>query len=222
MELKRAEGDESAQAASAASASSGTSGTNTKGGKVEYEWKVEEGESMSAKSEGPDSVAVPDEPQRAQVDYFLKIDGVEGESDDTKGGETGSYDTLTQEQASNFAILLSGGNDETSQEAREEVADILFQAMQEADMPIESVSLNFEKITMTTRHSAKLFGFIPMDVDATVEIDAESNVKVKFPWWSIIMSGKSEVAVREQAVGALSNALKAKHDTAMNAIRNMK
>jgi type VI protein secretion system component Hcp len=179
-------------------------------------------------------------PQEASVDAFLKIDGVEGES--TKKGnvefewkveegesapaEPGVTDVTTGGQAvtPDFSILLGGGSDddEATASRRDEVAGILKQGMEEAGMPVEQISLNVEKIKTKVAQEVRLFGIIPVRATATVEIDAENRVKVKYPWWSFLASGKDAEGLGERIFTTLSNVLKTKHDTVKNAIGNVR
>lgn len=171
-------------------AASGTSSGTSKGGNVEYEWKVEEGE---------------------------KAPGIE--PDDIDSADDG--EPLTPD----FSILLGGGgsgDDEERAEGLERARQVLEVNAKASEQAIESISMNFEKITTRYRQSVKLFGFIPMTAMATVEIDAEQNVKVKFPWWGFLASGKDNENVGQKVFSAISNVLKTKHDTVKNAIGNIR
>ena len=168
--------------------------TGTTKGKVEYEWKVEEGESAAPNpSIEPDEIDVADDGEPITPD---------------------------------FSILLGGGggsdDDEAAEESRANVADILRQGAEEAGLPTESISLNFEKITTKVKQSAKFLWFIPASVTATVEIDAENRVQVKFPWWAFFLAGKNGDELGEKVFTTLSNVLKTKHDTVKNAIGNIR
>ena len=166
-------------------------GTGEGKGKVEYDWKVEEGESAPAIE--PDEIDVADDSEPITPD---------------------------------FGILLGGGgggiDDDEAEEGRAAVADILLQGMQEAGMPAENVSLNFEKIKTKVSQPLKLFGIFPMSAAVTVEIDAEERVQVRFPWWAFLASGKQGDALGERVVSAISNVLKTKHDTIKNSIGNIR
>lgn len=202
----------------------------------------------------PTRVATPEDPQESQTDAYLEIKGVEGESKETKGnvetewkveeGESASprpqritpkptqgiepdeIDFMGdgEPNASNFGILLSGGNDDSdeAEESRHELGHILLQGAQEEGAPIENISLNYEKVEAKVAQPVKFLGFIPLTVKATVEIDAEDRVKVRFPWWAIFASGKDSDGVGERTFTTLSNVLKSKHDTVKNSINNIR
>jgi hypothetical protein len=229
------------------------------GGNVEFEWKVEEGESTP--EEGIDDVKSNEDPQEGSTDYLLKLGGVEGES--TKGGVPGvepdeidakmtddsqrggtedinigvgelqetpgvepdEIDVMEDSEPvmPDFSILLGGGDGgaKPSDENLQKTADILLEGMNEEGAPVETLSLNFEKIKTTSKQKVKFLGFIPMDITATVEIDAEQEVKVIFPWWSFLVAGKDET-IGEQIFNSISNVLKTKHDTVKNSIGNIR
>lgn len=63
----------------------------------------------------------------------------------------------------------------------------------------------------------KLFGFIPMTVQATARAEAESEARVSYPWYAFL------AAKGEQGVYlSLAQELRASHDTAMSIVQNMK
>jgi type VI protein secretion system component Hcp len=123
-------------------------------------------------------------------------------------------------------------------------------AVAQADENIEEVSLNFEEIKVTYTSQGKLFGFIPVSylinvtADRNEEIDSSAygRVKVKFPWYRVLMrtglsrseieaeitegltagGEESDVVVQAKTFITISNILKAHHDTAMSSIRNMR
>ena len=195
--------------ASVTTASSPTAVTSPtspqEGGKVEYEWKVEEGE--SAQGESGEKGGTED----------INI-GV-GELSNTGAGQN-DINAMTDPEpiTPDFSILLGGGS---SDEGRAKAAEILMQGAQEEGVPVESISLNFEKIEARVNQKVKLFGFIPATAEATVEINAKQEIKVKFPWWAYLARGKDR-SVGERVFTAISNVLKTKHDTVKNAIGNIR
>lgn len=165
-------------------------------GNVEMEWKVEEGEKGAPGVE-------PDE-----IDYDESV-----------------------ELMTNFAILLGGSDDTDEEDPKDEeeqaqglerAAEVLLVNAQASEQAIESISLNFEKISTRVKHEVKLFGVIPSQAKATVEIDADGKVTVKFPWWVAFASGKDSDALGDKIVEVLSDVLKAHHDTIKNAIGNIR
>lgn len=204
---------------------------------------------------GATGIATPEDPQKGQVDAYLEIEGVEGESTEAKGNveyewkveegesaplrpqritpkptpgiEPDEIDFMGDDEpnATNFGILLGGGSDDSDKDAaknREEVAQILLEGAQAEGAPVESLSLNYEKIKAKVAQPVKLLGFIPVTAKATVEIDAQERVKVRFPWWAILAGGKDSEGVGERTFTTLSNVLKTKHDTVKNSINNIR
>src|SRR3989344_4675203 len=192
-------------------------------------WKVEEGESAAVPGVEPDEIDVADDgEQEGRTDALMEIDTIKGEDAEGTSIEPDEIDANDNGEpiTPNFSILLGGGSgddaDDVPEENRAEVAEILLEGMQADGMPTESVSLNFGKIKTTVKQTVKLFGFIPIAATATVEIDAEQQVKVKFPWWAFLASGKNKESLGQQVFTALSNVLKTKHDTIKNSINNVR
>jgi hypothetical protein len=172
-------------------------------GNVEYEWKVEEGE--SAPAQGIDEVKTQDGPQPVTPDFSILLGG--GGSEATGGVSVAAGDV---------------NGDGLTDAKRAEIAEVLKQGMQEAGVPVESLSINFEKIQTTVKHKVHLFGFIPVMAQADIEIDAKSEVQVKFPWWSFLASGADGKVLGVEVMTQLSNVLKTKHDTVKNSIGNIR
>lgn len=182
-------------------------------------------------------------PQEASVDAFIKIDTIDGESKETKKGNV-EHEWKVEEGESapgaevddikfeddnepitpDFGILLGGGSDgdEASEEDLETVAEILKQGMEEAGQPVETLSLNYEKIKTKVKHEVKLFGFISVPAEASIEIDTKGETKVQFSWWTFLASGKDGDTLGRRVSGILSNVLKTKHDTIKNSINNVR
>ncbi len=158
---------------------------------------------------------------------FLEIDGVKGESGKGKAMEDGG-DGVTPD----FSILLGGGldqdDDADSVPSKDESVGlaralaVLEENAKASDQAIESVSLNYEKITTRVREPLKLFGFIPITATAVVEVDKLANAEVRYPWWTFLASGKNADVLGARVVSNLSSVLKAKHDAIKNAISTSK
>lgn len=213
LEIEGIKGESRASASTETSVSStGRATTSTEAkGNVEYEWKVEEGEKAEAKESGE---------KGGTEDINIGV----GELRNT-GIEPDEIDFMGEsENATNFGILLGGGSDDSEERAQglERARLVLEENAKASDQAIESVSLNFEKITTRVRHEVRLFGFIPVEATAEVDVDAEQRVAVRFPWWTIFASGDDEESVAERVYTTLSNVLKTKHDTVKNAIQNVR
>lgn len=167
----------------------GVDGESTeKKGNVEYEWKVEEGESA------------------------------------TKGIEPDEIDVMADGEplTPDFGILLGGEESEERTQGLLRAQAVLLENAKASDQAIESVSLNYEKISTRVKHEVRVFGFIPATVEATVDIDAEQNVKVTFPWWTFLATGKNSDEIGDRVFATISNVLKTKHDTVKNSINNVR
>ncbi len=68
-----------------------------------------------------------------------------------------------------------------------------------ADTNISSVAAASDNVAVTYKQHAKLFGFIPVIIDATANIDASGNVTVSYPWYAFLMAtNKSDLEVKIQ------------------------
>ncbi|MEX0931208.1 MAG: hypothetical protein WDZ88_00495 [Candidatus Paceibacterota bacterium] len=137
-----------------------------------------------------------EESDREQASGYIKIDDVKGESRENKGIEPDEIDISVDDsrRATNFAVLLGGGNDggeeEPSEERRSEVAKNVLVGLRERGIPAEGMSYDSERIETKVSNRIRLFGFIPITTQATVEIDSNAEVSVRYPWWSFLASGK--------------------------------
>lgn len=159
----------------------GVEGETAKG-KVEYEWKVEEGESAAPGAAND------------RLETAGPSDGWPGEA---KGGVSvaaGDIDGLTDAEKAAFLASVRAHAEARSEQDLENFArGVLLD-----DPQMEQISLNFEKIEFRYRSSAKLFGFIPVGMSAiiTADIGAESSsdrIAVKFPWWSFIATNDFDI-----------------------------
>ncbi len=204
------------------------------------------GGSSSSGSTGG-TVSVP--PQEAS-DMFIKIEPIEGESSEPKKGnvemnwkveegesapaiEPDEIDVAGDGEPTtpDFGILLGGGGGDdnaeqnvpaATEEGRAEVAKLILADLKERGVPVQSVLIRETAVETTVTQRVKLFAIIPINTTATVAIDANENVKVKFPWWAFLASGKDKDGIGERTFTAISNILKTKHDTVKNSIGNIR
>lgn len=166
-----------------------------KKGNVEVQFKVEEGQKATTPSIEPDEIDVADDGEPVTPDFGILL-----------GGGTDQNDDGAQER----------------EEGLERAIEILSVNAKASDTAIESVSLNFEKISTRIRHKVKLFGFIPAKVAVTVDIDTDEKVRVSYPWWAFFSSGKDSDALGQRTFMTLANVLRANHDTIKNSINNIR
>ncbi len=183
----------------------------------------------------PDEIDVMEEDDDTEAGpAFMEFDTIKGESKETsskpasqasverektiqtapqEGVEPDEIDVAVDPEPlmPDFGILLGGGG--ASDEAKKEenrllISDVLLKEAQAKGKPVEQVSMNFEKIKVKVRHSVKLFGFIPVDTSADVEIDAEEKVEVHFPWWSFLASGKQKEEIGQDILTTLADIIR--------------
>jgi hypothetical protein len=86
-----------------------------------------------------------------------------------------------------------------------------------ADANIKEVLADESKVELRYKARARFLGFFPVDLVANAQTNTEGGVKVRFPWYGFLFSKESS----ERYI-ALALELKAKHEVAMNSVRNMK
>ncbi len=182
---------------------------------------------------------------------YIKIDDVKGESNAKKPEEIVVVGSKIQEaiQAGvqvrgwdpvKKEVLIRTG-DVNTKEALTDYAVALLASSEE----IDSVVVDDERVSIVYTQPVKLFGFLPVAMEQTVDADTEGRVKVSFPWWSFLAKKTTSVDEIESAIDAerkvvkvqgeivliqegdkkfqgLSGLLKVVYDVAMNPIRNVK
>ena len=72
-------------------------------------------------------------------------------------------------------------------------------AEMKADANIWKVEAASDNVAVTYEQRAKLFGFIPVTIDATATVDANGNVEVSYPWYAFLMvTNKADLEARIQ------------------------
>ena len=72
-------------------------------------------------------------------------------------------------------------------------------AQMKADENISAVESASDSVAVTYKQKAKLFGFIPVKVNATATVDAAGNVTVRYPWYAFLMAtNKADLEARLQ------------------------
>ena len=71
------------------------------------------------------------------------------------------------------------------------------------DLAIKAQSSE-NNVTVTAKQPVKLFGFIPLTAIVIVDVDADGQVDVRFPWWTFLaVTNKADIQARvESAVKA--------------------
>src|SRR3989344_1495481 len=73
-------------------------------------------------------------------------------------------------------------------------------AEMKADSNIASIEAASDNVAVTYKQHAKLFGFIPVTIDATATVDASGNVEVSYPWYAFVMTtNKADLEARIQS-----------------------
>ena len=72
-------------------------------------------------------------------------------------------------------------------------------AQLQSDDNISQVATASDTVAVTYAQHAKLFGFIPVTVDATADVDASGNVTVHYPWYAFFAStNKADLEAKVQ------------------------
>jgi hypothetical protein len=209
------------------------------------------GESAENSGVEPDEIDARATDEQAAGGVNVAAGDVNGDGMENAGIEPDEIDVAidTEPLMTSFGLLLGGGSDaddkpdEGSEEAIALVEEMMLQGLQESGVPVEQISLNFEKIQVSDTEGdaapsetlslnfekikvkatqpVRLFGLFPLTITATVDIQ-EGGANVDYPWWGFLVSGKDDQTLGTQIVTSVSNVFKSKHDMMMNAIRNMK
>ena len=89
-----------------------------------------------------------------------------------------------------------------------------------SDSNIAAVESASDSVAVTYKQHAKLFGFIPVTVDATATVDAEGNVDVDYPWYAFLMvtnRGSLEAKIQDRVDATLSASASASANAAVDA-----
>ncbi|MEK7641038.1 MAG: hypothetical protein AAB389_03520 [Patescibacteria group bacterium] len=167
-------------------------------------------------------------------------------SSDNDPNESGNLPRLLPTVNKREATVIVRGWDVEKKEAIVGIEKNV-KATAEADENIGSITIAPDKIEMTYRRPAKLFGFIPVAYYHAFTVDDKGNVAQGHPWWLmfakddadnfgsdvkyVFQHNQSDLrfikmqTVMEQQMqrfSALSNILKTKHDTVKNSISNIR
>lgn len=186
-----------------------------------------------------------EENEKGNVEYGWKVEEGEKNTEDSefKGGirvSTGDVNGLTEEEKRDFLLSVKAYAEVKSGQDLENFArGILL-----SDSNFEDVEVEEDKVKISYRMPAKLFGIFNSKIGVETEIDSQSRVKVKYPWFGFIykklvsssdiesdvsqeLSGVSiessmSVEARAQILEKLSLTLKTRHDIAKNSVSNIR
>lgn len=111
---------------------------------------------------------------------------------DSSGAESGGSATVRKDSS---IIIMTRGNAEVLVDAHAVAATEVhgdadlsgFVASTiNADENVARVETSADKVSVTYKQNAKLFGFIPVTLDATATVDAEGTMDVKYPWYAFL------------------------------------
>ena len=73
----------------------------------------------------------------------------------------------------------------------------------QADSSLGEVKSSSDSVSVTYKQHAKLFGFVPMMIDATATISADGSVQISYPWYAFVFvkgSGSLESKIKGVAM----------------------
>ena len=158
--------------------------------------------------------------------------------------------TVSEVAASETALevrVTVRGWDADQKEAIAKKVDVVAGKVFGMETALRNVTVEPNSVSVSVERPAKLLGFIPVAYEHAFTIDDKGKVSQGKPWWLIFATNDSvdftkgveaafqhnqsnldftkfqDIVERQsQAFQTLSNVLKAAHETAMNAIRNIK
>lgn len=149
------------------------------------------------------------------VDVNVGANGNAGGSSTTSGGSAqGSADaTATMETTAAIEIaplIITRGDVDagtvqatvsapSSVKTRADLSGYVAGQMK-ADANLSSVEAASDNVAVMYKQHARLFGFIPVTVNATANVDASGNVTVSYPWYAFLMAtNKSDLEAKIQS-----------------------
>lgn len=157
--------------------------TSSAKGNVEVNWKVEEGEKAEEADTGTHVGGGGGGAGKVQMNTSASM----------RGGisvAAGDVNGLTAEEKATFLTAVKTHAQVRSGQDLENFAKGVLVAHES----IENVSLEEKKIVVAQRTQAKFLGFFPISYVQEVEVEtaAETSerVKVRFPWFAFLLSGK--------------------------------
>lgn len=86
------------------------------------------------------------------------------------------------------------------------------------DANVKAIALASDKVSISYRQPAKLFGFITIHVPVHVSVEASGETKVSYPWYRFLMAtDQAGIAVRTKAIADRHVSAKVKSDAAFSA-----
>ena len=185
---------------------------------------------------------------------YIKFVGIKGERTDDRRV---TIDAVGLRRAIQSGEIGGGGADtvfkgkivgiEPNAAHVETPADLLTYvgALSANDENIEGIEMLTSQVVIRYFNDGKLFGFIPIRFASTNTIDASASaserVKVRFPWFSVLIWGppsqqelendlnaglnfdiQNSASAYARAMQMVINVLKTKHDTVKNSISNVR
>jgi len=191
-------------------------------GNVETEWKVEKGE----KAEEGESGDTTEDSRGSEI----QSNAVSASAVEVRGWDA--------EQKREFlATVKAHAQVQSGQDLENFATGVLLR-----DENVEVAAASDTEVEVAYRMPAKFVGIFNASLAARAEVDAEGRVKVSYPWFGFLFAKTVSAAELEAEIEAalpevgdevlvgfeaqaevllvVSNALKARHDTAMAAIQN--
>lgn len=87
-----------------------------------------------------------------------------------------------------------------------------------ADKNVSGVESSSDNVSVTYKQRAKLFGLIPVTVNATATVLADGSVDVQYPWYAFLMAtneGELEAAIEGRVESVLSTGAGAEGDAGL-------
>lgn len=75
--------------------------------------------------------------------------------------------------------------------------DLYMRLLEQEDKDVSKIEVQEDRILLAYRQPAKFLGFIPVSVIANVKVDAQGNVSVDYPWYTIL-SVKDDAKLKEE------------------------
>ncbi|KND51494.1 MAG: hypothetical protein AB202_02890 [Parcubacteria bacterium C7867-007] len=116
------------------------------------------------------------------------------------GGQSLSMVVETGVDASSAKTIMSLEGNAATYIRTQDDADAYGTVVVENTPQVKSVKTNSNNVHVTYTQTGKLFGFIPVNMKAAVNVDAAGTVSVKLPWYKMLVVRDDSVASSVKAI----------------------
>lgn len=126
-------------------------------------------------------------PLSLNLNENLKIKIIDKEKDEKEKHSTSTERSIDEDSHADLPTHMSTMND----------LRLYTRSLEQEDRDIENVEMQDDHIVLAYRQPAKFLGLVPVSVIANVKVDAQGNVSVDYPWYTVL-SFKNDAKLKEE------------------------